>query len=71
VRQGSIEADFWPHTTSKTVQQGALLRYWAVLFDFRAGGPGFGSYGGSEMWKNAYIYAPMFLEDYAPRAVKP
>jgi hypothetical protein len=74
--QGSIEADFWPYrpppcTTSKTVQQGTKLSYWAVLFDFRSSGPGFDNYGGKEMWKNAYIYAPMFLEDYAPSIVKP
>jgi hypothetical protein len=69
--QGSIEADFWPYTTSKSVQQGTLLRYWAVLFDFRSSGPGFDNYGGKDMWKNAYIYAPMFLEDYAPRVIKP
>jgi hypothetical protein len=74
--QGSIEADFWPYrpppcTTSKTVQRGTLLRYWAVLFDFRSSGPGFDNYGEKDMWKNAYIYAPMFLEDYAPRVIKP
>ncbi|MEM3783145.1 MAG: hypothetical protein QXX32_06360, partial [Thermofilum sp.] len=71
VKQGSIEYAFWPSTTSKTVQQGRKLSYWAVLFDFRSSGPGFDNYGGEEMWKNAYIYAPMFLEDYAPRIVKP
>jgi hypothetical protein len=75
--QGSIEADFWPYrpppcTMSKTVPQVAKkLSYWAVLFDFRSSGPGFANYGGEEMWKNAYIYAPMFLENYAPRIVKP
>ncbi|MFZ8854738.1 MAG: hypothetical protein ACO2OQ_01070 [Thermofilaceae archaeon] len=70
-RQGSIEADFWPYTTSKTVQQGTLLRYWAVLFDFRSSGSGFLSLPVSSAWQNAYIYTPMFLEDYAPRVVRP
>ena len=70
-RQGSIEADFWPYTTSKTVQQGTLLRYWAVLFDFRSSGSGFLSLPASSAWQNAYIYTPTFLEDYAPRVVKP
>jgi len=40
-RQGSIEADFWPYTTSKTVQQGTLLMYWTAVFDYRASGTGF------------------------------
>lgn len=69
-RQGSIEADFWPYTTSKTAQQGTLLRYWAVLFDFRSSGSGFLSLPASSAWQNAYIYTPMFLKDYAPRVVK-
>jgi hypothetical protein len=72
-RQGSIEADFWPYTTSKTVQQGTLLIYWTAVFDYRASGTGFLDLntGVADMWKNAYIYVPMFEEPWAPSIVKP
>uniref|UniRef100_A0A7C4F974 Uncharacterized protein n=1 Tax=Thermofilum pendens TaxID=2269 RepID=A0A7C4F974_THEPE len=69
-RQGSIEYVFWTHDSSRTISQGTVLSFWAVIFDYGSSGPGFLSLGSSDMWKNAYIYAPMFLEDYAPR-VKP
>jgi len=69
--QGSIDYTFWPYNKQKTVNAGTLVRFWTVIFDFRSSGPGFGNYSGSSMWKNAYIYAPMFLENYAPTVVKP
>ena len=69
--QGSIEADFWPSNIYRSVSAGTFLRYWAVLFDFRSSGPGFSNYYGEDMWKNAYIYAPMFQEKWAPSIVKP
>ncbi len=65
-RQGSIEYAFWPYNVEETVGAGTLVRFWAVIFDFRAAGPGFLSTSTTDMWKNAYIYAPMFLEAYAP-----
>ena len=70
-KQGSIEYTFWPYNVTQTTTSGLLLKYWTVIFDFRSSGPGFGSYSGSDMWKNAYIYAPMFLEKYTPTVVKP
>ena len=70
-RQGSIEYVFWTHENSKTVSQGTRLSFWTVIFDYRSSGPGFLNLGSSDMWKNAYIYAPMFLENYAPKVVKP
>ena len=70
-RQGSIEYAFWPYEVSLTVNQGTMLSFWTVILDYRASGPGFLSRGSSDMWQNAYIYAPMFLEDYAPKVAKP
>ena len=65
-KEGSIEYAFWDYSEESKVQQGTTLRFWTVIFDFRGSGSGFSNYGGRDMWKNAYIYAPMFLEKYAP-----
>ena len=70
-RQGSVEYVFWTYDDERTISQGTRLSFWTVIFDYRGSGPGFLSLGSSDMWKNAYIYAPMFLEGYAPRVVKP
>ena len=67
-KQGSIEYTFWPYTVTETTSSGLQLNYWTVIFDFRSSGPGFGNYGQNEMWKNAYIYTPMFLEKYTPQS---
>lgn len=70
-KQGSVEYTFWPYNEAKTVSQGLTLSFWAVIFDFKKSGTGFLNLGDSTMWQNAYIYAPMFLERYAPTVVKP
>jgi hypothetical protein len=71
-KQSSIEYTFWPYSVTKTTSSGLQLKYWTVIFDMRSSGPGFGNYGQNEMWKNAYIYAPMFLKKkYAPTIIKP
>ncbi|AKG38776.1 hypothetical protein MA03_05135 [Infirmifilum uzonense] len=70
-KQGSIEYVFWPSDVERTVNKGTLVAFWNVIFDFRSSGPGFGTYPGSDAWKNAYIYASMFLENYAPKVGPP
>ena len=72
-RQGSIEADFWPYNKYRSVSAGTFLRFWTVVFSYDATSPGFIKPPPkiSDLWQNAYIYAPMFLEDYAPSIVKP
>ncbi|RLF38291.1 MAG: hypothetical protein DRN00_04565, partial [Thermoplasmata archaeon] len=71
--QGSIEYEFWSYSDEETVYEGTLLTYWSVIFDYKPlGGDGWLTVSDiREGWKNAYIYAPMFLEDYAPMVVKP
>jgi len=68
-RQGSVEYAFWDYTRTKAVSSGQIVRFWAVIFDYKISGPGFNSESATTMWRNAYIYAPMFLERYAPRVV--
>ncbi|MEM2187464.1 MAG: hypothetical protein QXT37_10840, partial [Thermofilaceae archaeon] len=68
-RQGSVEYVFWDYTRTKAVSSGQIVRFWAVIFDYKISGPGFNSESATTMWRNAYIYAPMFLERYAPRVV--
>ncbi|ABL78318.1 hypothetical protein [Thermofilum pendens] len=69
-RQGSIEYNFWPYSVYRSVGSGATLSFWTVILDYRAQGSGFLSVSSGDMWKNAYIYAPMFLEKYSPTVVK-
>ena len=82
--QGSIEYCFWPYCKpllfwctplplNKRVDRGRYLNYWFVLFDYKplGGEEGWISLSEKNGWKNAYIYAPMFLEDYAPTVVSP
>jgi hypothetical protein len=72
-RQGSIEADFWPYNTYRSVSAGKFLRFWTVVFSYSASGSGFLNLGNNipNVWQNAYIYAPMFQEKWAPSIVKP
>jgi hypothetical protein len=65
-KQGSIEYTFWPYSVTKTTSSDLQLKYWTVIFDMRSSGPGFENYGQNEMWKNAYMYAPMFLKKNTP-----
>jgi hypothetical protein len=71
--QGSIEADFWPYNTYRSVSAGTFLRYWTVVFSYSASGSGFLNLGSNipNVWQNAYIYASMFQEKWAPSIVKP
>ena len=69
--QGSIEYAFWPYSEEATVASGSLVPFTSVIFDFRGNGGGFLSLSGSDMWKNAYIYTPMFLEKYYPTVRPP
>jgi len=71
--QGSIEADFWPYNTYRSVSAGTLLRYWTVVFSYSASGSGFLNLGSNipNVWQNAYIYASMFQEKWAPSIVRP
>ncbi|MEM0376782.1 MAG: hypothetical protein QXI90_03295 [Thermofilum sp.] len=69
-RQGSVEYAFWDSTKNLQVSQGNLLSFWTVILDYARSGPGFNSEQDTTMWRNAYVYAPMFLEKYAP-VVKP
>ncbi|WP_148684540.1 hypothetical protein [Thermofilum adornatum] len=72
-RQGSIEADFWPYNTYRSVSAGTFLRYWTVVFSYGASGSGFLNLGSNipNVWQNAYIYASMFQEKWAPSILKP
>ena len=80
--QGSIEYCFWPYCKphlfwciplNKRVDQGRYLNYWFVLFDYKPLGEEEGWISLSEKngWKNAYIYSPMFLEEYSPTIAPP
>ena len=71
LRQGSVEYVMWPYYRREQVEGGTLLRFWAVVFDFRGSGDGWLSTGVEDMWRNAYVYALMFLEDYAPLVRSP
>lgn len=66
VRQGSIEYVFWDYSTTRTVSHGQFVSFWSVIFDYKLSGPGFNSESSTSMWRNAYIYMPMFLERYTP-----
>ncbi|RLE67434.1 MAG: hypothetical protein DRJ43_07445, partial [Thermoprotei archaeon] len=57
--QRSLEYEFRSIYYSTTVHAGTHYSYWFVVY----------MYGASDSrgeWRKAYIYAPMFLEDYAP-----
>jgi len=71
--QGSIEYCFWPYYHEGSISKGTYLNYWFVLFDYKplGGDEGWISLSEKNGWKNSYIYAPMFLEDYAPTVVSP
>ena len=73
--QGSIEYEFWPYWKRGNIDAGYMLKYWCVIFDYLplGGEPGWIDLDDDEQkgWKNAYIYAPMFLEDYAPTVISP
>ncbi|UNQ72939.1 hypothetical protein [Infirmifilum sp. NZ] len=70
-KQGSLEYVLWPYYNSYTVNSGTRLNFTTVIFDFRLSGTGWISCTGDSCWKNAYIYAPMFLEKYAPSVAPP
>ncbi|MCD6508871.1 MAG: hypothetical protein J7L11_00550 [Thermoprotei archaeon] len=73
--QGSIEYAFWLSTRKcYSVSKGTFLAYWVVMFDYKplGGSEGWLSISNARQgWKNACIYAPMFLEDYAPLITSP
>jgi len=71
--QGSIEYCFWPYSRRNWIYQGTYLNYWFVLFDYKplGGEEGWISLSEENGWKNAYIYSPMFLEEYSPTIAPP
>ena len=72
--QGSIEYEFWSYRKEEKIYAGTLSKYWSVIFDYLplGGEPGWLSLSNEkEGWKNAIIYAPMFVESYAPIIIKP
>lgn len=72
--QGSIEYLFWSYSVRKSIGSGTVLSYWTVLLDYEptgTGDEGWLSVAEDEGWKNAYVYAPMFLEEYAPMVARP
>jgi len=69
-RQGSLEYMI-NGSLGVSVPPKTRLSYTAVIFDFRWGDTGWISCSDTDCWKNAYIYAPMFLERYAPAVVPP
>ncbi len=66
--QGSIEYVFWDYNVYRSVYESTFLSYWTVIFDYNPqGGSGWKEIVDPKNgWINAYIYAPMFLEDYSP-----
>ncbi|RLF14957.1 MAG: hypothetical protein DRN06_06375, partial [Thermoprotei archaeon] len=57
--QHSLEYEFKSLNNRVRVYSGTHYSYWFVVY----------MYGASDSWgewRKAYIYAPMFLEDYAP-----
>ena len=59
IPQHSLEYEFYPVDRAITVRKGTTYSYWFVIYMYSAEN----RWG---EWRKAYIYAPMFLEDYAP-----
>lgn len=57
--QHSLEYEFYPVDRAITVRRGTAYSYWFVIYMYSAEDR-------QGEWRRAYIYAPMFLEDYAP-----
>ncbi len=53
------------------VPRGTYFSYWTAYFVYNLTGTGWLGDTGSRGWRNSYVYAPMFLEKYAPVVKEP
>ncbi|RLE60791.1 MAG: hypothetical protein DRJ35_02280 [Thermoprotei archaeon] len=54
-----------------TIGAGTRFSYWSVYFVYDLTGPGWRGDTDENGWRNSYVYAPMFLEEYSPVIKKP